>query len=290
MLKTNTKKRVSRRHFYMAFTACAMLFLSVAGLLWINEAQAVRVSMKRIIFEGPKRSDIVTIMNNSAKEQSYRLGWRRYRMDEKKSLIHIDDKPEEEAKIKWADDMIRFAPRRVTVPPGGSQQVRVLLRRPRDLEPAEYRAHLWIVTEEQARDFEPDGQGTGQTSFKLTMMPALTMPIFVRHGDLEASAKITDLKVGKVDAEHNEISLVLHREGTRSLYGDLKVTCSSGYVARQIRGIAVYPEVAKRFLTFDVKVPAERASECSSVRVEYIADKNDSLYAGKVMASMDASM
>ena len=54
--------------------------------------------------------------------------------------------------------MIRYAPRRVTVPPGGSQQIRILLRRPRDLEPGEYRSHLWIVTEQAAKEFVPEAE------------------------------------------------------------------------------------------------------------------------------------
>ena len=119
---------------------CATFFM-----LSIKDAGAVRVSLKRIIFEGPVRSEILTLINNTGETQTYRLGWKKYKMDERNSLRALaDDK--DDGSILWADKMLRFAPRRVTIPAGGSQQIRLLLRRPSDIQEAEYRSHLWIVT------------------------------------------------------------------------------------------------------------------------------------------------
>lgn len=269
----------------------ALCFALVSGVLATgHEAQALRVSMKRIVFEGPKRSDIITIMNNTAEEQTYRLGWRHYRMDETKSLVRIDDGALDSAagNIKWADDMIRFAPRRVTVPPGGSQQVRVLLRRPRDLAPGEYRSHLWIVTEASAKAFVPDEEKApeGQQSFRLSMLPALTLPVFVRHGDLQASASITEAKLSKT-AKGASVSFILNREGNRSLYGDMNIICTGSgeeYVAAQTRGIAVYTDVSRRILDFNFTYPPEKAAACAKLRIEYSAEKDDPLFQGGIIA------
>lgn len=281
------KHALKNRYRGMAMAALLMLFLSVTGLLWITEAQALRISMKRVVFEGPKRSDIITIMNNTANEQTYRLGWRHYRMDEEKSLVQVKDADMNSVPIKWADDMIRFAPRRVTVPPGGSQQIRLLLRRPRDLAAGEYRSHLWVITETEAEKFEADqSQKSGKQSFRLTMQPALTLPIFVRSGDLKATASITDAHLTKT-SDGGAVKFVLHRDGDRSLYGDLKVTCTGGkqeYVAHQIRGIAVYPEVNKRILDYEFTYTPEHAADCTQARIEYVADSDDLQYSGKVMA------
>ncbi len=285
--------RTKTRYFSMALVASFMVFLSVAGLLWINEAQALRISMKRIVFEGPKRSDVITIMNNTAKEQTYRLGWRHYRMDEKKSLIWIKEGDSSGDEIKWADGMIRYAPRRVTVPPGASQQIRILLRRPRDLEPGEYRSHLWIITETEAEKFSEDEKPrAGGQSFKLTMQPAITLPVFVRHGDLTASASITDVQLSKTEGG-SSIGFVLHREGNRSLYGDIKIICTGGgqeYVASHTRGLAIYTEVDKRVFDYEFNYPEEHAGDCGRVRVEYVADRDDSLYGGQVMAQVQAGL
>ncbi|MCB9990743.1 MAG: hypothetical protein H6867_05120 [Rhodospirillales bacterium] len=269
-----------------------MLFVSVAGLLWLNEAQALQLSMKRIVFEGPKRSDIITIMNNSAREQTYRIGWRHYRMDEQKSLVYIKEGEEGKSGIKWADDMIRYAPRRVTVPAGGSQQIRILLRRPRDLEPGEYRSHLWIVSEAPPEAFDPNrNKQAGQQAFRLTMQPAMTMPIFVRHGDFEAAASITEPKLVR-SADGAVVSFVLNRSGNRSLYGDVKVICTGNgeFVASHIRGIAVYTEVKRRVFEYEIIVPPEKAAGCGAARIEYVADRDDTLYGGQVMARADVRM
>ena len=261
-------------------------------MLWTGEAQALRLSMKRIIFEGPVRSDVITIMNNTAKEQTYRLGWRHYRMDETRSLVAV---PEEDlpsiTDIKWADDMIRFAPRRVTVAAGGSQQIRILLRRPRDLASGEYRSHLWSITEVEAAKFDADASADKQ-SVRLTMQPAITMPVFVRVGDLSASARITGATLSRAEGGAS-VGFTLHREGTRSLYGDLNVICTAGsqeYVASEVRGIAVYTEVQKRIFDYEIKIPAERANDCRRVRIEYVADNDDSQYGGQTMASATAEL
>ncbi len=288
MSRSQKETRAKGRYFFMALTASFMLFLSVGGLFWINEAQALRISMKRVIFEGPKRSDIITIMNNTAKEQTYRLGFRRYRMDERKSLVRIDEDDSSGDNLKWADDMIRYAPRRVTVPPGGSQQIRVLLRRPRDLAPGEYRSHLWIITETPAEDFAPgEDVQTGGQAFKLTMQPALTLPVFVRHGEMTAKAKITDAKLERIEGGL-AASIVLQREGNRSLYGDLKIVCTGGggeFVAHLIRGIAVYTEVTRRYMDFEFDVAPENLNKCSSARIDYVADRGDVMFEGGLMAS-----
>lgn len=281
-----------RRRIFMA--ACCLAVFLVAGLYAAHQAQALRLSMKRIIFEGPKRSDIITIMNNTASEQTYRLGWRHYRMDEKKSLIYLGDDAPDDGSVKWADDMIRFAPRRVTVPPGGSQQIRLLLRRPRDLAPGEYRSHLWIVTEVQAESFDDENNPEkGRQAFKLTMQPALTLPVFVRHGELSSGSSITEARLSNVKEGKRAVSFHLNRDGNRSLYGDLKVICTAAgheYEASHTRGIAVYTEVTKRILDFDFKYPPEQEANCRRVRIEYIADREDSLYAGQIMAKADAQL
>lgn len=283
------KMRLKGRDPFLTALVCCFCLAAAIGVLWPEDAQAIRLSMKRVIFEGPVRSDIITIMNNTPNEQTYRLGFRHYRMDENRALVAIEDEDlDKVTDIHWADDMIKYAPRRVTVPAGGSQQVRLLLRRPRDLPPGEYRSHLWIITEVEAQKFDAE---PGKKAVHLTMQPAMTLPVFVRNGDLTATAKITDARL-VAGSDGTTVSFVLHRDGTRSLYGDLNVVCTGGaqeFVASQIRGIAVYTEVAKRTFEYDVPVPPEHASDCRAVRIEYVADKEDTQYGGQLMASATAS-
>ena len=266
-----------------------ILFLAAFVFFSVPDAHAIRVSLKRVVFEGNKRSEILTLINNTGKPQTYRLGWRKYRMDEHKSLVNI---PEGEADggILWADDMIRFAPRRVTVPPGRSQQVRLLFRRPKDLQEAEYRSHLWIVTETQPEIFDKDKED-GKNSVRLAVQPAISLPIFVRNGNLTASASITDLKMSKAGG-NMKVSFVLNRQGDRSIYGDFDFVCSLGgkeLVLHQVRGISVYTEINKRYLDFDIPLTGE-AQSCNNVHVMYRSEPEDTLFKGATLAEASASL
>ncbi len=271
-----------KRFVILAFM-CATFFVFSA-----KDAGAVRVSLKRIIFEGSTRSEILTIINNTAETQTYRLGWRKYRMGERHSLKAVDDDADD-GSILWADKMLRFAPRRVTIPAGGSQQVRLLLRRPADIQETEYRSHLWIVTETKPDRFNIEQDVDGQ-SIRLAVQPAISLPVFVRHGNLSATASIGSPKLVKT-AEGLNVSFTLNRQGTSSIYGDFDFTCEdagNNSVLKQVRGISVYTEIERRFLDFDI--PLAQAQTCKNVGIEYRADPSDPDHKGATLATAAASL
>ncbi len=277
-------------HIFKRFTA-VLLMCSAFFMLSATEANAVRVSLKRIIFEGSVRSEILTIINNTGEAQTYRLGWRKYKMTERDSLRAVKE-DEDASDILWADDMVRFAPRRVSIPAGSSQQIRLLLRRPADIQEAEYRSHLWIVTESKPDRFDIEQDATDKQSIRLAVQPAISLPIFVRHGDLEVSASIEDAKLSKT-AEGLNVSFTLLRDGTSSLYGDLDFVCTDGgkdVVLKQVRGISVYTEVNKRYLDFDLPLGPEAAQHCQSVNVVYRADPDDPKFKGGTLAEASTSI
>lgn len=256
------------------FAVFAFLLVAVVGTTY-NPAYAVRVSLKRIVFDNSKRSEILTLINNTAEPKTYRLGWRKYKMTPEASLKIIEE-GEDDSGVLWADDMIRYAPRRVTIPPGGSQQIRLLLRRPKDIQNAEYRSHLWIVSESKPDAFEADPANQSQ-AIRLAVQPAISLPIFVRHGELKAAASISNAKLTRT-AEGINVAFNLNREGNRSIYGDFDFTCNAGgeeLVLKQVRGIAVYTEVATRALDYDIPLAENRASNCSAIKITYRADPND---------------
>lgn len=254
------------------------ILLSFGILCFVEIAHAVRITLKRVVFEGPKRTEVLTLINNSDKAETYRLGWRHFRMTENKSLVAVPDDaltPD----IKPVVDMIRFAPRRFTIPPKSSQQVRMMLRMPSDLPDGEYRSHFWIRPEMDPEELrlkakaqqKASGSGTG-TGVSLTMLTGVTMPVIVRKGNLDANVTMMNLQAsgtkGFVTA-----SFSLLREGQKSVYGDLDYICNPGasqYILRTTRGIAIYPEINKR--NFNLRI--ERLFDqphCSTLAVQYTA-------------------
>lgn len=291
MSKNGDMKKASHNPFTLF---CASFFIAMLGFIMMGvvskDAHALRITMKRVIFEGPKRTEVLTIINNTTEEQIYRLGWRRMRMTEENSLQALgeDDAGDD---LREAAPMIRYAPRRVVLPPGRTQQVRLMLRRPRDLPDGEYRSHFWVQPEEKAAEFRADGQEQtkkGQ-AIQITMLTGLTLPVFVRAGEMTVSGRIDNARVA-TEGERPVVRYTLHREGNRSLYGDIEVTCRSGgeeIVATSVRGIAVYTEVDKRRMTHPLRSFPQGG--CSDMKITYTATEDDPLYKGGLIAEASVS-
>lgn len=276
-----------RRIVYAPVMAALLVFCAVMALL-PDSAHAIRVTMKRIIFEGPARSDVITIINNSAKEETYRLGWRHFKMTPDQMLANVEEGAEEEYQ-KMVEKIVRYAPRRITLPPGQKQQVRLVARRPRDLPEGEYRAHLWIIPETRPPEFTPEERGQARqqgAAIKIGVSTGVSIPVFVRQGNLTADASITD---GRLVRQPDEMKLTykLNRTGNRSLYGDMDYTCFGAggeYVVWQTRGVAVYTDVTHRNMDVRIPYPEGGPDACPKVRITYRAEADDRLFKGDVMA------
>ena len=291
MTTSNPIKMTPRR---LAVTGLAAF---AAGLMVLTalapDAQALKVTLKRAVFEGPTRTANLTIINNSAEEQAYRLGWRQMRMTENEALVGVDDPADMEG-LKPVDDMVRYAPRRIVIAPGGTQQVRLLLRKPADLAEGEYRSHFWIQPEAESVKFEPptaEEQEAAKTKpvVQIKMLTGITIPVIIRHGQMTVKATISDARASRdADGKNMNVGFTVNREGNRSLYGDLKFTCDGNALAKQVRGVAVYTEVNKRFMNFSIPYP--EGGKCAALKIEYTADEEDLDLKGAVLATADVTV
>lgn len=238
----------------------------VAAVFAAKDAQAIRLTMKRIEFEGSKRTEVLTIINNEAQARTYRMGWKRMKMTEDKALVNLDP-GEKVPGLEGVEDLVRFAPRRVTIPPGGSQQIRLMLRKPKDLPEGEYRSHFWVQPEADVQKFDETRQGEGGVALK--MLAGVTLPVIVRHGNLTATGSFEG-GTAQVRGDKIEIVMTLIRSGQRSLYGDIDMVCSGGgqQQIQSIRGVAVYAETTRRRIKFNMPVPAD-VNACREITVTY---------------------
>ena len=272
---------------------CALLVGGVVlCAIGIMNAHALRVTMKRVIFEGPVRTEVLTLINNSAEEQSYRLGWKKLRMTEDKSLVSMAE-DEVMPGFEELKGMIRYAPRRIVLPPGASQQVRLMLRRPADLKDGEYRGHFWIEPEAEAVKFNPEdfkNADPTKSSVQIKMLTGITLPVIVRQGKLSATAKIEKARIVTEDGKQY-LDYDLLREGNRSVYGDMEISCVGGgepTILQQIRGIAVYTEVTRRTMRHALNALPDGG--CGKIHIKYTADQEDQLFRGAVLAEADAAL
>lgn len=254
------------------------LFLIIVAVLTAPiPAEAVKLTVKRVVFEREKRAEVITVINSSNREITYRVGWRHFVMTRDRALNAV---PESELpdSVKPAADFIRYAPRRFTLAPKTSQQIRLILRMNSDVADGEYRSHLWIRPEEEVERLkfreelkQRNKSGSKTSGVSMRMLSGVTMPVIIRKGSLSAEVDVSNLSAkqtpGFIDVSHS-----LLRSGDRSVYGSLEYICNQGaggaYSIRSVKGIAVYPEVNQR--DFSARIPKpEGESACQTLSVEY---------------------
>lgn len=204
------------------------------------------VSPTRVVFEGRARSEQVVLSNQGTETATYRITLINMAMDETGNLRSVEQPPQG---TENAAKLIRYAPRAVTIPPGGSQVVRLAVRKPSNLAAGEYRSHMLFraVPPEDAGvsvAATPDEEGI---AIQLIPVYGISIPIIVRHGDLDASAGIANLEL-KREEEAVVLSGFVTRAGNRSVFGDITVDYQrndgDSLVIGQLRRLAVYPPLA----------------------------------------------
>jgi len=263
-------------------------------------AQAVgadlNVSPPRVIFNAGSRADTVLVYNRGTQPATYNIELvdRLMTPDGRlQSLAEVGTTPDEAAarvRLKSAHDLISFSPRRVTLPPGEGQTIRLRILRPADLAPGEYRSHLTItavpdqdqgLTAEQAAG---KGPATG-IGVKLTALFSVSVPLFVRQGSPDLNVTISPVRYRGPDKPGQAASLVVdvQRSGSMTAYGDIVVETMDGGAAgkalSQFGGIGVYPEIDHRSVDMQLSRPLAHGEK---VRISF---KDRDLKPGQSLAS-----
>jgi len=247
-------------------------------------SDALAITLKRIVFEGPKRAEVLTVINNSNETKTFRIGWRHFLMSSEKSLVAIPEEGPLPPEIKPVTDMVRFAPRRFTLAPRTSQQVRIMLRMPGGTQDGEYRSHLWIRPEAKTELFQDKQQQQGKAGVLIEMLTGVTMPVIVRKGNIDASISIDNLTAIETNG-FIKVGFNINRSGERSIYGNMNFVCnknqSNEYTIQTNRGNAIYAEINTRRFTRDIiKKPEQPA--CNNMTVEFF-ETEESVRAEKTL-------
>ena len=215
----------------------------------VNPARAqgdLLVAPTRAIINGAGNAEVV-LSNIGDKPATYRISLELRRMEESGDFSEVDETAATESE-RTALDMVRFAPRRVTLLPGQPQAVRLSVRPPEGLPDGEYRVHMSfraIPAAQPAEAAEEAATSASGVSIKLTPIYGITIPVFVRQGRLEAQAAIAGARLVRSEKQ-SLLEVDMTRTGKRSVYGELIGRNSRGEVVFSLRGIAIYPEVGRR--------------------------------------------
>jgi P pilus assembly chaperone PapD len=256
----NTVNHASRLDFKI-ITLLTAVITSLLIAPGVYAAGQLMVSPTRIVFEGNKRTEQVNLINNGSETSRYRISFVRKKMTADGKFEEV---PDNQPGL-YSDEIIRFSPRQVTLQPGQSQTVRLMLRKKRSMPDGEYRSHMLFqaLPDPAATDISQlTDSGSNTLSVQLIPVVGITIPVIVRQGDLSASVSLSDFQINQANTVKGDktLSLTINREGNSSVYGDFRVyfTPEGGQsvVVGQINGVAIYTPLASRSLDIKLQTPS----------------------------------
>lgn len=216
-------------------------------LLPVPALAELMLNPTRLVFSKNQRAAQIELINNGSEPASYRISLVNRRMSESGEFSMATQAAPGEL---FADTMLSYSPRQVTLQPGTAQVVRVMVRKPEALPPGEYRSHLHVEklgttapTSAEKRD-QPQ-----QIGVVLNTLVGASIPVIVRHDTQGASVALTQLALSSGAAP--VLAFRLERGGDTSVYGDLAVTLiapgAPELAVAKASGIAVYtPNTVRR--------------------------------------------
>lgn len=254
-------RTLSRRFAAFALVAPALMLVAPAAKAGVGD---LLVAPTRVVLDGRRGTEV--ILNNIGDDvATYRVTAELRRMTPDGNLVDVT---EPNAGEKAAQEMLLYAPRRITLPPNQPQAIRLSARAPEGLPDGEYRVHMLFRAVPPPRP-QVAPQKIEGVAFQLRPIYGVTIPVIIRLGHLEAKAAIANVR--KVTADGKPaIALDLSRSGDRSTFGAVKVfKAGVADPIAMVNGIAVYTEVGQRSVT--IPIDADKlASASGQVTVQYV--------------------
>ena len=250
-------------------------------LISINPGQAqgdLMIMPKRLVFDGSERSQEINLANTGSDSAVYAISFIQYKMKEDGSFQQIEQ-PEDGQ--RFADNFLRFYPRRVSLGPNESQTIRLQLTRTGEMTDGEYRSHLYFraIEEQTALGSEDVKENDDNISINIRTVFGISIPVIIRKGTSTTEVELEDISF---DPAENMLSLDISRTGNMSVYGNLFVEFSSDEIdtieVGQVKGIAVYTPNSNREFSFQLQNTENVRMENGQLSISY---KTES---GKVLA------
>lgn len=200
----------------------------------------IALGKHRIFFDANQRTEALQFRNTTGVTISFSADLALTAMTEEGTVYNVDSDPLSALK------MIRFSPKRGTIPPGGRQVIRFSVRKPAGLEDGEYRAALLL----NGAPINDDDKT------RVTVQPSLTfsIPIIVRNGRTNATTELQNPKYSLVN-DKPSIQLWQTLEGNRSLFGNFTILDEDGEEIGVLNRAAVYRPLNGRNISIPLSKP-----------------------------------
>lgn len=228
----------------------------------------------RVVLSRNQRAAQVELINHSSEPASYRINVVNRRMSETGEFIVVTEAAPDD---RFADAMLSYSPRQVTLQPGSAQVVRLMIRKPEGLAEGEYRSHLHFEKLPEPGDMassveaDPANQKIGVV---LKTLIGASIPVIVRHGATDAAVALTQLALQPgPQGQPPLLAFRIERSGNSSVYGDLNVVYTpkggAGQVVGKAGGVAVYTPNALRRAMLPLKLGTGAPLAGGELRLTY---------------------
>ena len=208
------------------------------------------IAPTRVVLDGRRGTEV--ILNNIGDEEAtYRITLELRRMNAQGRLDDVDAEQATDQE-KSALYVIRYAPRRVTLPPNQPQSIRIGLQPNEALPDGEYRAHMLFRAIPKAAPVDAAASPTEGLKIQIIPIYGISIPVIVRKGNVTATAALANVRIGK-DNEGPTLEFDMNRSGNRSLFGEIHVTKPGISEPLHVsKGIAIYPEISRRVVSISL--------------------------------------
>lgn len=240
----------------------------LGGAVLDSRAGGLTIAPTRLMFDGKSRVATVHLSNRGATEATYRIMVRDKRMLESGQIVDIDTPTRDE---RPASGAVRFSPRRVVLPPGGTQTVRVMLRNPSsgDLGPGEHRTHLVFQS-------VPPAPRPGEDADRVVARAVLetSIPVIIRRDNPAATVAFSRAALDTAPDPQGRpvLDLVLERDGARSVYGDLIVDWirdGDHTTVARLNGLGVYHPTPRRIMQVPLTVAPDARLDRGELQIVF---------------------
>jgi hypothetical protein len=267
------------------------LFLAFS-LLLPHAAHAKRAEVMmlppRVVMENNDRYSTIVIRNVGDATGDFTVGLQDMKMLESGMVVPLD--PGEIPQYS-AMSYVHVTPKSMTLKPGETQRVRLMLRVPESMEPGEYRTHVKVRLVNDNTD-APANTSDKEAVIAVKANLVIIIPVIVRHGATTVSSGIADLKLSHDAHGMPSVDMYLTRDGNRSSFGDISVTYiprgGTPQLIKAFRGVAVYRPLARRFISVPLdETPKGISLAHGSLDIVYSAQEKEG---GKKLAETQLSL
>ena len=261
----------------MRYLISLFLFVAINFIVFENASAGgdLLVAPTRVEFEDRERTKIINVVNNGNEEATYRISFKNMSMDADGAYHDITTPQNGE---KFADPYLKFSPRSVTLKPGQSQTVRIMLRRQPDMQAGEYRSHLlFTALPPQSSGENVEATPSDQLSIKLIPLMSISIPALVHIGETSHNVKISNAVLNRKDNALSSVDMVLNRTGNSSSFGDIIIMAGSGLnpiTVGELKGVAVLEPYPNRKVNVQLTIP-ENTVVTAPLQVLYYQRKGD---------------